>query len=772
MHCGGASLVIRVVNLLGFQLGPETHCVPAGKSHSGRFFGHQSIIDVDDAVLARFGGRWDDPPEFPNGWEASPDLDDLRQHARAIIDADFGKFAAWAWKDPRACLTLPFWQRVMPPTHYIIVLRSPVAVARFLRERDGLPFERSANLWLTYLQRALQHTAGAFRMILSYEDCVVEWQSEYEKLCRFLGRADLGEHEDVYESIRQFIDAEPTQNSEFIENVDEPNLGFSVKALYVAARLYASAPTVLSSTKLAAEYERGLQQLSLCATQTQMAFQNLESQVAVLKHRLDSLTTALQERETQIEQLRSDFDLLQKESASLKSVTDAQRACLEVVSGSIGWLFTNRFRQVKDRLLLPGTRRRSLYDRLLSAAKQRLRDPRTSLPVKLPPLDREFRINTDQPAPKTIAATDNEFRRTPRFERDREAMTTSASVGCSKFAIYSSSVGNYFFTEMRDLIGTALEELGFETELADERKGFVVDADWHIVIAPHEFFYLGEGEILAGGTPGNLVLFNTEQPSTQWFSQARSFFPRANRVWDIHYGSALELARQGFPADFLPLGYVPQFPLFNEVNVLPKHRGTVFLEQSIRNQTYLNTAVFERPIDVLFIGTLSPRRERFFAKASPILSKYRCYLHLPDAQTPLISGVNTVMDTVTAVGLAQRSKILLNLHRGDDRYFEWHRIVMHGIGQKCIVISEACDVAPPFEVRKDFIEAPIDEIPQRIEYYLSSPEGRSEAEKIATSGFETLSTRCRLVDSLGLLLSRVDGNLLTRKIINRPLIAN
>jgi hypothetical protein len=755
MHRGGTSLVSSIVNFLDFDLGPEKHWIRPWKSHRRAFCGHQAIMDLNDAILARFGGRWYEPPEFPDGWETSSDLNDLRAQARQLIDADFSKSGAWAWKDPRACLTLPFWQGVLPPMHYVIVLRSPADVARSLHQRDGLAYERSARLWLRYLQSALGYTAGAPRMILSYEDCVNEWQSEYERLCRFLGRTESQER--IVDSIRQVIEAEPFPNgSELMETLDDPKVVFPAKALYVAARLCACVQRIGSaSTNMPSECESGLRDLSIGASQAQTAFQNLESQVAALQREVDHLVAALQKREKQIEQLRSDRDLLQRESASLNGVIEGQRASLEMVSGSIAWLFTSRFRQVKDRVLSPGTKRRVIYDRLLQAAKRRLRDPRVQ-------------VGAYPAGLKAIGDSDTEFRGMPLLERKRELPTEFVNGRCSKFAIYSSSIGNYFFTEIRDLIGSALEELGFETELANERKGFLPDADWHIVIAPHEFFYLGEGEALAGReTPSNLVLFNTEQPSTQWFSHAQSLFNRASRVWDIHYGSALELSRQGQAADFLPLGYVSQFSLFNEVNVLPEHRGTIFLEESIRSQTYWNRAFFERPIDVLFIGTLSARREEFFAKASPILSKYRCYLHLPDAHTPLISGVNTVMDTVTAVGLAQRSKILLNLHRGHAQYFEWHRIVIHGIWQKCLVLSEPCNVAPPFEAGEDFAEAPIIDIPQRIEYYLSSAEGRSEAEKIADYGFLTLNTRCRLADSLELLLSRLDGNLVRGEIFER-----
>ena len=73
---------------------------------------------------------------------------------------------------------------------------------------------------------------------------------------------------------------------------------------------------------------------------------------------------------------------------------------------------------------------------------------------------------------------------------------------------------------------------------------------------------------------------------------------------------------------------------------------------------------------------------------------------------------------------------------------------MHGIWQKALVISEPCTLAPPFRPGIDFVQAPLKEIPERIEYYLASPRGREEAQAIALQGFQTLTGSCRLADFL------------------------
>ena len=122
----------------------------------------------------------------------------------------------------------------------------------------------------------------------------------------------------------------------------------------------------------------------------------------------------------------------------------------------------------------------------------------------------------------------------------------------------------------------------------------------------------------------------------------------------------------------------------------------------------------------------------------------------------MIPGQTTNMNTLTSVGLSQRSKILLNIHHGVDKYFEWHRIALLGIAQRTLVITEPCSIAPPFRANLDYVEAPLDELPDRIEHYLGSPAGQAEAQRIIEHGFDTLTTRGRLSDRLRPLVEQLD----------------
>jgi hypothetical protein len=335
----------------------------------------------------------------------------------------------------------------------------------------------------------------------------------------------------------------------------------------------------------------------------------------------------------------------------------------------------------------------------------------------------------------------------------RQAARSILRPSCKRFALYTSSIGNYFFDEIRSLLAAGLRELGFVVETRDERGGFSDSADWHIVIAPHEFFSLGAGRgMLREEAPPGLILLNTEQPSTRWFALAFECFGKAHSIWDINHESSQLINGRGYACGYLPLGYVPGFEPANRIEALPEHYGTSCLEPRIRGHLRRGGEFAERPIDLLFVGHASRRREDFFAKAAPVLSRYRCYLHFSDVSAPVIPGVTTHMNTATVIGLAQRSKVHLNVHHGDDRYFEWHRIVMLGIWQRALVISERCGSAPPFQAGVDFVEASLEEMPETIDYYLRSAEGLREGHQIVQRGFRTLIEGCRLADALRRLI--------------------
>lgn len=309
-------------------------------------------------------------------------------------------------------------------------------------------------------------------------------------------------------------------------------------------------------------------------------------------------------------------------------------------------------------------------------------------------------------------------------------------------AVYFSTCGNYFFQEIAQLIQTGMVRAGYRCHLRTELGGPEEDVDAHLVVAPHEFFVLGNGPAcLASARRETVFLLNTEQRQTQWFRTAVPLFARACHVFDMDMATVLELQRLGHSASHLRLGHVEGFAPYARRARLLITPETEALGAAVASWIDFDRPLAERPIDLNFVGEANPRRTAFFAQLAPMLESYECHLRLmPQGLGPWrAESVRSNRRSQLTAGLSQRSKIVLNIHRDDAHYFEWHRIVMMGIWQRALVITETVSDTPPFMAGKDFVEASLAEMPQAIDYYLRDPRGIQEAEDIRTAGFKTLS---------------------------------
>ena len=239
MHRSGTSVATRLINLLGIDLGAEEHLLGSRPDNPKGYWEYQPILDLNDEILGRLGGNWHEPPPLPPGWETAAELADLRQRARDLVARTFAS-SDWGWKDPRTCLTLPFWKQILPPIQYVICMRSPAEVAASLEKRDGFSIEKSIRLWQIYTGAAIEHTAGLPRHFIFYEDLINSHREEMSRLARFLGRSDALDQPALPAAIDDFIEPEfHRQRTSLINTLDNPNILFPAKALYFAVRIAA-----------------------------------------------------------------------------------------------------------------------------------------------------------------------------------------------------------------------------------------------------------------------------------------------------------------------------------------------------------------------------------------------------------------------------------------------------------------------------------------------------------------------------------------------------
>jgi hypothetical protein len=195
MHRTGTSMVTRALHDSGLHLlgtGAEAF-IDAAEDNPEGFWENAAIVACNDDLLEAAGGAWDNPPEHLPFGADDPRVAHLNDAARAALDG-LREHDHWGFKDPRTCLTLPFWQDLLAEraidVRYVVCLRSPADTAASMISRDyqpPLPAARWGALWLEYTARAIAGTAGEPRLLVAYDDLLANGLVEAARLADFAG---------------------------------------------------------------------------------------------------------------------------------------------------------------------------------------------------------------------------------------------------------------------------------------------------------------------------------------------------------------------------------------------------------------------------------------------------------------------------------------------------------------------------------------------------------------------------------------------------------
>jgi hypothetical protein len=178
-------MVTKMLHASGLFLGDESDLIPSNPNNPEGFWENKRFVRINSRVLDQLRGAWDCPPAIPEDW-VGDGLAPYRAEAEVLL-ADFADREPWGWKDPRNCLTLPFWQSILRPIPVVIVVRNPLEVAKSLRERNGFSYALGLTLWQDYNQRLIESVAECDRIVTHYDACLQNPESELRRLMSFVG---------------------------------------------------------------------------------------------------------------------------------------------------------------------------------------------------------------------------------------------------------------------------------------------------------------------------------------------------------------------------------------------------------------------------------------------------------------------------------------------------------------------------------------------------------------------------------------------------------
>ncbi|MBN1530842.1 MAG: glycosyltransferase family 2 protein [Thermoleophilaceae bacterium] len=272
--------------------------------------------------------------------------------------------------------------------------------------------------------------------------------------------------------------------------------------------------------------------------------------------------------------------------------------------------------------------------------------------------------------------------------------------------IVSASGQNVFFEEMLAAVESALAANGVTTDRAEDHFPPPREGVAYLFI-PHEYVPLVEQ---AGQpSPAHLarsVALCTEQPGTHWFEETAAIAARSAHAVDVNQEGVRELRRRGVEAEFLQLGYVPDWDRWGG----DESRA--------------------RPIDVTFMGGYTQRRAEALARCGPVLAERRASLHLFESALPHRADSRSFLSGERKWEHLASARTIVNVHRSELGYCEWQRFV-GAMSNGCVVLSEHSLGAAPFVAGEHFASFYRESLPHVLRALLDDEQRLAEMRQSA-----------------------------------------
>lgn len=210
MHRSGTSALTRVLSLLGADL-PQ-NVMAAG---SGNVAGHwepDRLVAIHDEMLAAARSSWEDWRAFPPSDQGTESEGQYRRRIAAALNVEYGQSSLFVVKDPRLARFVPLYIDVFSALkiddRHVLCIRNPLAVARSLAARDGMPIAAGLVLWLRHVLDSEVATRGRKRSLVEYEALVKSWRPEVERMTATLDIRWPADIDDSAKSIGEFLRSE------------------------------------------------------------------------------------------------------------------------------------------------------------------------------------------------------------------------------------------------------------------------------------------------------------------------------------------------------------------------------------------------------------------------------------------------------------------------------------------------------------------------------------------------------------------------------------
>ncbi len=344
MHRAGTSALCAALRACGVSFGEHLIEPMSGVNDDG-FWEATEVVALNERLLAISGYEWFSVTQRIGAVDwGSDEFAECRARASEVLARGFGGAAVEAVKDPRFCLTLPFWLRLCEQLglrrSVCIVQRDPLEIAQSLAHRDAFPLGYGLRLQAVYL-RVLQLSLPGDAHWLTYQGLLEDAPLELNTLLSALA---LSANEAALRSaLRQDLRHQRTQPvssgtaTALAAPTDEAAYDAALERDYPVAETFADFAARLVArgrelTRIGQEHTRALAtldqrdaDLSRLADEHTEALRTLDERDADLSRLAGEHTVALRtldERDAQIGRLNDHNQTLRENQARLQRLFD------------------------------------------------------------------------------------------------------------------------------------------------------------------------------------------------------------------------------------------------------------------------------------------------------------------------------------------------------------------------------------------------------------------------------------------------------------------
>ncbi|KUK76222.1 MAG: Glycosyl transferase family 2, partial [candidate division WS6 bacterium 34_10] len=185
MHRSGTSLVANLLDKVGIYLGESDDLLPPNFDNRYGFYENKDFVEINDSVLKKFDLEWDstEGPDFDKDIELTKE----KEIANKFIKGISSENNIVAFKDPRATLTLPFWEKIIEgDIKVLFVRRNPLEISDSLKKRNSFSRKKSLSIWENYIRQGLRNIKGLDTLFVNYDDILDNPFPNFVRILKFL----------------------------------------------------------------------------------------------------------------------------------------------------------------------------------------------------------------------------------------------------------------------------------------------------------------------------------------------------------------------------------------------------------------------------------------------------------------------------------------------------------------------------------------------------------------------------------------------------------